>query len=260
MSEQKRYAIYPSLQGRTVLISGGASGIGAALVEAFYNQGSTVIYLDIDDAASNTLQSTLSPSGPDTRLIYHHCDLTDLTALKSTTDAILSTYPTISILINNAANDIRKPTASVTPEFFDAQVAVNLRHIFFLTQAIAPAMIAANAGGSIINFGSINWVVQSVGMPLYTTCKAAIVGLTRTHAHEYGKHGIRVNSIMPGGVATEKQEREHWGPEAKQWMIQQQALKYTIMPGHVARLALFLASDDSDGISNQSYRVDGGWT
>jgi D-xylose 1-dehydrogenase len=163
------------------------------------------------------------------------------------------------VLINNAAFDKRTATKDVTPEFFDSQIAVNLRHFFFLTQHIAPSMMAAKSG-SIINFGSINWVVKSVGMPLYTTCKAAVVGLTRTHAHEYGEHGIRVNSIMPGGIATERQERDNWGPDAKPWMMTQQALKYTMMPDHVARLALFLAADDSDGISNQSYRVDGGWT
>jgi D-xylose 1-dehydrogenase len=259
-STPKQYATYPSLANRTVLISGGASGIGAALVEAFYNQGSIVIFLDIDDDAASKLQHSLSPSSPSSRLHYHHCDLTSIPALTATTETILSSHPTISVLINNAASDTRRATPDVTPEFFDAQIAVNLRHFFFLTQQIAPAMIASGQGGSIINFGSINWVVQSVGMPIYTTCKAAVVGLTRTHAHEYGPHGIRVNSIMPGGIATEKQERENWGPDAKPFMIRQQALKFTMMPDHVARLALFLAADDSDGISNQSYRVDGGWT
>lgn len=258
MTEIKRYATYPSLEGRTVLVSGGATGIGASIVEAFYAQGSKVIFIDIDDDGASKLKSRLA-SEDSSRLFYHHCDLADLTALETTAKEILTQHPTIDVLINNAAADKRMATSSVTPDFWDAQIAVNLRHIFFLIQHIVPSM-TAQSRGSIINLGSVNWVVQSVGAPVYTTCKAAIVGLTRTHAHEFGPQGVRVNSIMPGGIGTERQLTKMWGPGAKEYMIGLQALKFTMMPEHVARLALFLGADDSDGISNQSYRVDGGWT
>jgi D-xylose 1-dehydrogenase len=263
----KQYATYQSLKGRVVVISGGASGIGATLVETFHSQGSHVIFLDVDDAAANDLVTRLNSSATDSPSAeYHHCDLTNLEALESTATTILSTHPTIDVLINNAARDTRMATADVTPAFWDAQIAVNLRHIFFLTQRLIPHMRRPDAadpespGGAIINMGSINWVVPGVGLPCYTASKAAIVGLTRTHAHEFGHLGIRVNSIMPGGIATERQVKEVWPADAIDFMKNVQALKVTLKAPHVARLALWLASDDSDGVSAQSWRVDGGWT
>jgi D-xylose 1-dehydrogenase len=268
----KQYATYPSLKGRSVVISGGASGIGATLVETFHQQGSNVIFLDVDDAAANELVTRLNASTPDLHpdstatAEYHHCDLTDLDALEATTATILSKHPTIDVLINNAARDTRMATSDVTPTFWDAQIAVNLRHIFFLTQRLIPHMRrpdpsdSSSPGGSIINMGSINWVVPGVGLPCYTACKAAIVGLTRTHAHEFGPLGVRINSIMPGGIATERQVKEVWPADAIEFMKNVQALKITLKAPHVARLALWLASDDSDGVTAQSWRVDGGWT
>lgn len=193
-----KYATYPSLRNRKVLISGGAEGIGASLVEHFVLQGSIVVFLDISDTAAHALVSRLSIVPSTTPPIYYHCDLTNILSLQETARTILSTHGRIDILINNAARDTRMATAAVTPEFFDAQIASNLRHYFFLTQAIVPSMQQdPTLGGSIINIGSITWLMPATGLPCYTLSKAGIVGLTRTHAHEFGGSGIRVNVSSP---------------------------------------------------------------
>lgn len=255
------YATYPSLRDRVVVVSGGAEGIGASIVEAFARQGSRVCFVDVSDTPGRELEARLnreSETNGGGRVSYYHCDLTDLTKLAETTQKILLEYSKVDVLINNAARDTRKATADVTPEFWDAQVAVNLRHYFFMTQHIVPTMKRAGKGG-IINIGSITWAIPATGLPCYTTCKAGIMGLTRTHALEFGSFGIRVNSIMPGGIATPRQEREIYTPEYKEWIMNHQALKIILRPEHIARLALFLAADDSAGITNQSYCVDAGW-
>lgn len=257
MSNQ--FATYPSLRDRKVLITGGADGIGASLVEAFVFQGSKVVFLDISDEKASYLLDRLKPTSNTTAPVYHHCDLTNIAELKATVDKILSTHGKIDVLINNAGQDTRKATEDVTPEFFDASVAINLKQMFFLTQAIVPGMQSARSG-SIINMGSITWAIPATGLPVYTSLKAGIMGMTRTHAHEFGKDGIRVNSIMPGGIATERQRTDVYStPGYQEWVMSKQALKIELTPEDVARLALFFAADDSRAITGQSYIVDGGW-
>ena len=257
MAAQTSFATYPSLRGRTVLVTGGASGIGEAIVEAFTRQNARVLFLDIEDTSAEHLIARLHAEGfnPPT---YFHCDLTDIPALQQTTARVLAAHPSIGVLVNNAANDVRHTLAEVTSGFWDHSIAVNLKHQFFMTQAIAPSMQAAGHG-SVINLGSISWVIPSTDVPVYTTAKAAIVGLTRTLAHNLGPDNIRVNCVMPGAILTERQKKL-WLTEAyKAEVLANQALKRHILPEEVARLVLFLASNDSSAITSQSYIIDAGW-
>ena len=184
--------------------------------------------------------------------------MSDIAALRSTVEQVLARYGAVDVLVNNAANDQRHKTDEVTPEFWDHSIAVNLRPQFFMAQAVLPSMREAGRG-SIINMSSISWMIPSTGLPLYVTAKAAIVGLTRTLAHELGPEGIRVNAVLPGAIATERQKMLWYTPEYKAEILASQALKRDIVPEDVARLVLFLAADDSSAITNQSYVVDGGW-
>ena len=256
--ENPQFARYPSLQGRAVLVTGGATGIGESIVTHFARQGSRVAFLDIQDEPARQLVESLSAEGCPPPL-YIHCDLTDVEALQSTLKHALATLGGIDVLVNNAANDQRHTIEEVTPAFWDHSIGVNLRPQFFAIQAVLPAMRAAQRG-SIINMSSICWMIPSTGLPLYAAAKAGIVGLTRTMAHEVGSDNIRVNAILPGAIVTERQRRLWYTPEYKATILSSQALKRDIMPGDVARLALFLAADDSSAITNQSYIVDGGWT
>jgi NAD(P)-dependent dehydrogenase (short-subunit alcohol dehydrogenase family) len=187
-----------------------------------------------------------------------HCDLTDVAALRNSVERVLAALGTVDVLVNNAANDQRHTIEEVTAEYWDRSMAVNLRPQFFMIQAVLPAMRKARRG-SIINMSSIAWMIPSTGVPLYIAAKAAIVGLTRTLAHELGPEGIRVNAVLPGAIATERQKQLWYTPEYKAEILASQALKLEIKPADVARLALFLAADDSSAITNQSYVVDGGW-
>ena len=251
------FAVYPSLKDRAVLITGGASGIGESLVRHFAHQGARVAFLDVQDEAAVALRNELSVAGC-TAPLYLHCDLTDLAALKESVARVLAALGTVDVLVNNAGNDQRHATADVTPEFWDRCVALNLRAYFFCIQAVIPAMQAAGRG-SIVNLSSISWVIPSTGLPVYVAAKAGIVGMTRTLAHELGPQGIRVNAVLPGAIATERQKELWYTPEYKAEILARQALKRDILPEDVARLVLFLASEDSSGITNQSYVVDGGW-
>lgn len=256
-SSSPRYASYPSVAGRAVLVTGGASGIGASIVEHFARQGARVAFLDIEDGAAEQLIAALKvrvESAP----IYFRCDLTDIGALQSAVREAVASLGGVDVLVNNAANDQRHKVEDVTPEYWDASIAVNLRPQFFMIQAVLPAMKAAGRG-SIINMSSISWMIPSTGVPVYIAAKAAIVGLTRTLAHELGPNGIRVNAVLPGAIATEKQRRLVYTPEYKAEIMVSQALKRDVLPEDVARLVLFLAADDSSAITNQSYVVDGGW-
>ena len=250
-------ARYPSLDGRIVLITGGASGIGESIVTHFARQGARVAFLDVQDDAARDLARSLVAEGCPAPS-YLHCDLTDLAALKAAIERVLKAYGTVDVLVNNAANDQRQKTEDVTPEFWDQSMAVNLRPQFFAAQAVIPAMKAAGRG-NIINMSSIAWMVPSVGMPVYVAAKAAIVGLTKTLAKELGPDNIRVNCVLPGGIATERQKRLWYTPEYTAMMIGNQALKRTLVPDDVARVVLFLAADDSSAVTNQSHIVDGGW-
>jgi len=252
-----QFATYPSLRGRVVLVTGGASGIGEAIVSHFARQSARVAFFDIQHEAGQRVVDGLAAEGC-VAPFYLHCDLMDIGALQRAVDEVIAALGTVDVLVNNAANDQRHTIEEVTPEYWDHCMERNLRHYFFCIQAVLPAMRRAGRG-SIINMSSISWMIPSTGLPLYTTAKAAIVGMTRTMAHELGADGIRVNAVLPGAIATEKQKRLVYTPEYKAEILASQALKRDIVPEDVARLVLFLAADDSSAITNQSYVVDGGW-
>ncbi len=253
-----QFAIYPSLKDRIVVVSGGANGIGKSIVQAFHAQQARVWFLDIDRAAAEALIARLSATPNTVPPSFLHCDLTDIAALQRAAAEIMAHHPTIDVLINNAGNDTRHSIDEVTPEIWNRYLALNLNHQFFLTQALLPA-IRPTGRGSIINMSSISWMIPGTNLPAYITAKAAIVGMTRTLAHELGPSGIRVNCVLPGAILTERQRRL-WLSEAYQAeILNRQALKRLLQPEEVARLLLFLAADDSAAITNQSYIIDAGW-
>jgi D-xylose 1-dehydrogenase len=255
--ESHLFATYPSLRNRVVLVTGGASGIGEAIVEALAHQNARVAFLDIQEEVGQALAERIASAGG-TPTIFNQCDLTDINSLQRTINRLASELGSIDVLINNAGNDTRHTIAEVTPESWDRIMALNLKHQFFAVQATIPFMKQAQRG-SIINMSSIGWVIPSTGMPGYVTAKAAIVGLTRTLAHELGPDNIRVNSVMPGAILTKRQKELWFTQEYEAEILRGQALKRMIMPEEVARLVLFLAADDSSAITNQSYIIDGGW-
>lgn len=252
-----QYAQYPSLRGRRVLITGGATGIGEALVLGFAEQGAQVAFLDIQDEPAAELCSRIAAQGHPTPL-YRHCDLANIESISGCVTESIAELDGLDVLINNAANDRRHAIDEVTPDLWDRLMAVNLRHHFFANQAALPALKLSGCG-SIIHMSSIAWLIPSVGLPVYVAAKAAIVGLARTLAHELGKDSIRVNAILPGAIVTEKQRRLVLTPEYSAEILANQALKKHLVPEEVVRLALFLAADDSSAITGQSHIVDGGW-
>ncbi len=250
-------ACYPSLQDRSVLITGGATGIGAALVQAFAQQGARVGFIDLDAAAGTSLVAGLA--GQRHAPVFAAADLTDTNALTQAISTLRMQIGPITVLINNAANDRRHALEATTPDLWDAGIAVNLKHQFFAAQAVLPDM-RAQGGGSIINLGSISWKLKQGGMPVYTTAKAAVQGLTRCLARDLGPFGIRVNTLVPGWVMTDKQLRL-WVTEASHEEIRRgQCLSAPLLPAHIASMALFLAADDSAMCTAQDFVVDGGWT
>ncbi len=244
---------YPSLAGKVVFISGGGSGIGAAIVSRFAAQRCKLAFCDIDDGASEALCAHLAPA----TVRYFRCDLRDIAALRATLSKAASALGPIDVLVNNAARDDRHKLEDVTPEYWDERMAVNLRHQFFATQAVIAGMKAAG-GGAIINMGSISWMRAIPGMVAYTTAKAAINGLTRTLARELGTLNIRVNSIVPGAILTERQKRLWLTAEAESEILDNQCLKFRLSEDDVARTALFLASDEARGITGHNLIVDAG--
>jgi NAD(P)-dependent dehydrogenase (short-subunit alcohol dehydrogenase family) len=241
---------YRSLEGRSVLITGGASGIGEELVRAFAAQGSRVAFVDIAREAGARLAA-------ETGARFHALDLTDIPALRATIAEVEAEASGIEVLVNNAGRDDRQALAAVEPEAWREMLAVNLDHQFFATQAAAPGM-ARRGGGSVILFGSISWMRGRTGMIGYTTAKAAINGMTRTLARELGPSGVRVNCIVPGAIVTERQLRLWTDPAKNQEFLDQQALKFRLDATHVARLALFLGSDESAGSTAANFVVDAG--
>ena len=256
-SDSSPFARYPSLAGKAVLITGGATGIGASLVEHFALQGSRVAFLDIQDEPAAALAAALAEKGCPSPL-YLHCDIASVDTLKDAVHRAVEALNGLDVLVNNAGNDQRQNLDTLTPEEWDRSMAINLRPHFFTTQAALPAL-RASVGASIINMSSISWIIPSTGVPSYATAKAAIVGLTRTLAHELGKDGIRVNAVLPGAIVTERQRKLWYTPEYKAEIMASQAIKRDLLPDDVARLVLFLAADDSSVITNQSFIVDGGW-
>jgi len=257
MPQSLHSAIYSSLDGKVVLVTGGASGIGEAIVEAFVAQKSRVLFCDVQDEVAQTLIER--PRQPEyVPPQYFHCDLTNIEELQQTLDRVLRSVPAIDVLVNNAGNDKRHNIEEVTPDFWDWCIQINLKHQFFMAQAVLPGMRKAKRG-AIINMGSIAWMIPSTGVPVYATAKAAIVGLTRTLAHEVGGEGIRVNCVLPGAIFTERQRRLWLTDDYKKEILNRQALKTEIQPADVAKLVLFLASDESLAITNQSFVIDAGW-
>jgi len=239
-----------------VFVTGGASGIGEAIVRAFAAAGAKVAFIDIAAGPGEALQAELREQRAD--VLFQRCNVTDVAALQAAVGKAVEALGPIRVLVNNAGNDTRHDWRTVTPEYWDDRIAVNLRPMFFAAQAAAPSMIDAG-GGSIINFGSITWMLGQGGMAGYSAAKAAVHGLTRSLARDLGKHGIRVNTIAPGWVMTKRQIEMWLTPEADQEREKGQALKGYISPEDVARLALFLAADDSAMITSQNHIIDGGW-
>ena len=247
-----RFAIYPSLKDRVVIVTGGASGIGAEIVGGFARQGARVGFLDIDAAASAALVAELPGV-----VAAEIADLRDIPALQTGLARLRERLGPVSVLVNNAARDDRHDWQAVTPDYWDDRFDTNLRHMFFAIQAVAPDMIAAG-GGSIVNMGSNSWWEAGGGFPAYATAKAAVHGLTRTMARELGPHRIRVNTVVPGWIMTERQKALWARPEAIARHRARQCLPDLIDPVHVARMVLFLASDDALMCTASNYMVEAG--
>ena len=256
MVESSQGATYPSLKGKTVLITGGGSGIGEAIVRRFVQQGARVGFIDLKQSESEALVRELAGSGGTLR--FEKADLTDVPALRAAVAKLRAALGPITVLINNAAHDERHKTEDVTSEYWDQRIAVNLKHQFFAAQAVLPDMKAAG-GGSIVNFGSVSWMIGQGGMAAYTAAKSAVLGLTRSLARDYGGFNIRVNAIAPGWIMTQRQIDLWLTPDREQELMQRQCLKRKLMPDEIAKFALFLASDEASACTNQQYVVDGGW-
>jgi NAD(P)-dependent dehydrogenase (short-subunit alcohol dehydrogenase family) len=251
------YATYPSLKDRSVFITGGGSGIGASLVRHFAAQGSKVGFVDIALEPSRKLVAEIAATGDPQPLVLE-CDLRDIAALRRAIEQVAAAHGPITVLVNNAAHDERHKFDSVTPEYWDDRMAVNLRHQFFAAQAVQPMMKAAG-GGSIVNFGSVSWMIGQGGMPGYTAAKAAVMGLTRGLARDFGPANLRVNSIAPGWIMTERQVSLWLDEAGERELMARQCLKRKLYPDDMARIVLFLAADDSSAMTNQTYIADGGW-
>jgi len=249
------FARYPSLENATVFVTGGASGIGEQIVRAFADQGSRVGFLDIDREGGERLASELSGQGRAVQ--FEAVDLRDIDALRAAVDALEAALGPAAVLVNNAARDDRHGWEDVTPDYYDERIATNLRHMFFCTQRVAPGMIAAGKG-SIVNMGSNSWWEGAGGMPAYTSAKAAVHGMTRSFARDLGRHRIRVNTVVPGWIMTERQKSLWVTPEKMERHLDRQCLPDPIDPVYVARMVLFLASDDAAACTANNYMVEGG--
>lgn len=227
------------------------------MVEQFTAQGAQVAFVDVDQSNATELVEKCERAGKQ-KPVFLRCDLTDISALRKVVAQVEGSLGAARVLVNNAANDDRHRFAEITPEYWDERMAVNLRHQFFAAQAVAPGMAKAG-GGSIINMSSIAWMIPSTGLPAYVAAKAGIIGLTRTLARELGEQQIRVNAISPGAIMTERQRRLWATPEYMAEVMRSQSLKRELLPEDVARLALFLAADDSSTITGQNFVIDGGW-
>ena len=247
-------AVYPSLNNKIVVITGGGSGIGESITRSFIKQGAKVAFLDFNEKDSIKLIKDLNTDN----LHFEFCDLRDIEQLKNSIKKISSKFGPIQILINNAARDDRHSLQSVTSEYFDERIATNLKHQLFASQAVVSDM-EKNGGGAIINMGSTSWMIGQGGMPCYTTAKSAIQGLTRGLARDLGPKNIRVNCVVPGWIMTERQVDMWLTPESEKELMDRQCIKRKLFPKDIARFVLFMASDEASACSNQSFVVDGGW-
>ncbi len=250
------HASYPSLKDRVVFVSGGSSGIGAELVRAFAAQGARVAFCGLRADGGQEVVDAVRAAGHPAPL-FAPCDVRDVAAYQALLADVAHQLGPIRVLVNNAGRDDRHAMEEVTSEYWDDRLALNLKHYFFAIQAVAPGMAAAG-GGSVINMGSVSWMRGRPNLVGYTTAKAGILGLTRTLARELGGRGIRVNAVVPGAIVTERQTTLHRDPAADQAFLDAQCLKIRLDPGHVARPTLFLAADDSDGMTGQHVLVDAG--
>jgi D-xylose 1-dehydrogenase len=249
-------AIYPDLASKTVVVTGGGSGIGEAIVRRFAAQGAKTAFIDLKESESRALAAELAAQGNSVH--FEQADLTDIAALRSAIGNIHGHFGPVQILVNNAAHDQRHETMEVTPEYWDDRIAVNLKHQFFAAQAVLPDMIEAKAG-SIINFGSVSWMIGQGGMAAYTAAKSGVLGLTRSLARDFGPYNIRVNAIAPGWIMTQRQIDLWLNPEGEAELMRHQCLKRHLMPDELARATLFFASDEASACTNQQYVIDGGW-
>ena len=247
-------AVYPSLNNKVVVITGGGSGIGESITRSFIKQGAKVAFLDFNEKDSIKLINDLNTDN----LHFEFCDLRDIEQLKNSIKKISSKFGPIQILVNNAARDDRHSLQSVTSEYFDERIATNLKHQLFASQAVVSDM-EKNGGGAIINMGSTSWMIGQGGMPCYTTAKSAIQGLTRGLARDLGPKNIRVNCVVPGWIMTESQVDMWLTPESEKELMDRQCIKRKLFPKDIARFVLFMASDEASACSNQSFVVDGGW-
>ncbi|HXM95719.1 MAG TPA: SDR family oxidoreductase [Candidatus Dormibacteraeota bacterium] len=251
-------SIYPDLAEKIVFITGGASGIGAAFARAFGLQGARVGFVDIAEAASRALIGQIEAATGKTPL-FIPCDIRDVNALQGAIEKMRTDLGDIAVLINNAGNDDRHTAEEVTPAYWDDRIAVNQRHMFFAAQAVLPQMKRLG-GGSIINLGSIVWKLKQTGLPIYAMNKASVHGLTRALAQDFGPFNIRVNTLSPGAVWTERQIKLWYTPDVEKQIMAGQCLKTRVFPSDVADMALFLASDAAAKCTAQEFIVDGGWS
>jgi NAD(P)-dependent dehydrogenase (short-subunit alcohol dehydrogenase family) len=251
------YARYGSLRDRVVLVTGGGSGIGASIVEEFTRQGSSVAFLDRNRQVSEALIASLAEAGAH-QPVFLPCDLTDIAALQAAVKEVNQLIGPPAVLVNNAGSDDRHDFEKVTVEYWDQRIAINLRHYFFAAQAVSAGM-KAMGHGAIINLSSIAWMIPTPDVPVYAIAKAGILGLTRSLSLELGGSNIRVNSVSPGAVLTERQRRLWWSPGYEKEVLSCQHLKQHVLPTDIARLTLFLAADDSSAITSQNHVIDGGW-
>ena len=250
------FASYPSLAGRSVFVSCGGSGIGASIVEHFAEQGAKVGFVDIDEPASRALVDKLKAAGHPAPL-FAKCDIRDLAAYQATIAQMAGKLGDFTVLVNNAARDDRHTIDQVTPEFWDERIAVNLRHQYFAIQSVVPGMKKAG-GGSIVNFSSVSYHAMTPRLSVYQSAKAAVIGMTRGLARDLGPDRIRLNSLTPGWIMTQRQIDLWLTPEAEAGLMTAQCLKEKVYPPDIARMVLWLAADDSRLVTAQNFVVDGG--
>ena len=252
-----RYATFPSLDGAGVYITGGAAGIGRALVTSFAAQGSRVVFCDINAAMAKETVDRCVDAGAAHEPVFQEIDLVDIAALQDGISQALGLLGSLDVLVNNAANDERHDWADMTVEYWNDRLNTNLRHYFFALQAVAPGMLE-QGHGSIVNIGSSSYMMQEDFFPGYAIAKSGVEGITRTTARTFGPHGVRVNTVMPGWVATERQLELWWTPEGEAQTLEDQAIKRRIGPDEFVRMVLFLAADDGAACTAQTFIVDGG--
>jgi NAD(P)-dependent dehydrogenase (short-subunit alcohol dehydrogenase family) len=256
-SDTPNYASYPSLVDRSVFVTGGADGIGRAIVEQFVGQGSRVGFADIDKAKAEELLVQCRAQNFRHQPRFYEVDLVDVSALREAIGAAIHDLGGITVLVNNAASDDRHTWDEMTPEYWNDRLNTNLRHYFFAIQSVAPWMIAAR-NGSIVNIGSSSYMMQEDFFPGYAIAKSGVAGITRTMARTFGEHNVRVNTVLPGWVATESQLTKWWSQEGEDATLRDQAIKRRIYPDEFAQMVLFLAADDGAACTAQEFLVDGG--